>query len=233
MAARDIFGDHSPFVRYDVTLQVDGKLVGGIPKNPSTIKSWIATRIERGEDLQLAALVEETAKQMTESGQDATFDDALTDVAANHRKGNGFKTVDGQLVYEGRCMKSAIKEGANVAYPGNKWPGQPANIRKGLRNFMAETVFVEEDFIGLGVSEPSGTEERVKHLMTPKGPIAAVGVVDFVDDPTLVFQVAVLDDCIKDEVWERLWSAVEYGGIGADRARGDGRCRLVGWERVA
>jgi hypothetical protein len=226
MPASAIFGTPDPFAHYRATLVVHGKLIGGIPKDPDTIKKWIESRIKGGADLPLQELWNETVEAM---GESASFGEVTAAVASEMQGGNGFKTMDGQLVYEGRCMKAALKEAANIAYPGTEWPGRPAKIRKGLKNYLAETVFVVEDVIGLGVSEPSGTEQRIKHVMTPQGPRSSIGVVDYVEDPKLSFTVAVLDGCIKDEVWGRLWAALERGGIGSDRARGDGQCELVDW----
>lgn len=227
MGASAIFGTPSPFAKYRATLQVHGKLVGGIPKDPDTIKKWIESRIKSGEDLALQEVWNATVEAM---GTDAAYGDVVAAVAAETQGGNGFKSVGGELVYEGRCMKAALKESANIAYPGTEWPGRPAKIRKGLKNYLAETVFVVEDTIGLGVSEPSGTEQRIKHVMTPQGPRSSISVVDYVENPLLTFHVAVLDDVIKPDVWGRVWSTLEANGIGADRARGDGQCELVGWE---
>lgn len=229
MSASAIFGTPDPFTKYRATLLVHGKLVGGIPKDPDTIKKWIESRIKEGHDLALQEVWDETVAAMDPDG---TFADALDAVTKAMSGGNGFKTVDGELVYEGRCMKAALKESANIAYPGTEWPGRPAKIRKGLKNYLAETVFVVEDYIGLGVSTPTGTEQRIKHVFTPQGPRSSIGVVDYVENPKLSFHIAVLDGCIKPEVWGRVWATLENNGIGADRARGDGQCELVDWEEV-
>lgn len=233
MGALDVFAsvtktsDH--FTRYQATLVVHDKLIGGVPKDPDTIKKWIESRINEGADLALQEVINETVLEM---GGEPPIGEMLDAVARKLEGGNGFKQFDGQLVYEGRCMKAAIKEAANVAYPGTDFPGKPAGIRKGLMRMLAERVFVEDNYIGLGVSVPSGTEQRIKHIITPQGPRSAINVVDYVEQPKLSFTVAVLDDCIKPEVWLRLWQCAEQIGIGADRARSDGRFDLLGWDRI-
>lgn len=235
MAAADIFkldAKSEPFALYDVELQVRNQLVGGIPKDPKLIRAWLRQRLEM-DDAALADLAERTYREMHgDGGEPPTTDDLLDAISGEYEGGNGFKTVDGVLVYEGRCMKAAIKEAANIAYPGNTFPNMPKGNRKGLMRWMAETVFVVDEFIPLGVSEPSRAEERVKHVKTPQGPRSTISVVDLVDKPLLSFRVEVLDDRFTEEVWARLWSELERNGIGADRARGDGVCELVRWERV-
>ena len=37
---------------------------------------------------------------------------------------------------------------------------------------------------------------------------------------------------IVPQLWQELWQYVENGGLGADRARGDGRCELLSWRRL-
>lgn len=235
MSARDIFGSKgaSSFTRYNVELQVHDKLIGGIPKDPDTIRKWLESRIAQGADLALQQTVEETVAAMTtDEGEQPSFGDVLDEVARQTEGGNGFKSSNGELVYEGRCMKSALKEAANVAYPGTNWPGKPAGIKKGLMRYLAERVFVEDQYIGLGVENPSGTEQRIKHIMTAQGPRTAINVVDFVEQPKLTFVVSVLDDFLPAEAWARIWQTAEQIGIGADRARSDGKFELVAWDRL-
>jgi hypothetical protein len=234
VSAATLFGVKSgAFTSYRAELQVHDKLIGGIPKDPDTIRKWVESRIAQGADLALQQTVDETVAAMTaERGETPDTKSVLDEVARQIEGGNGFKTVDGQLVYEGRCMKSALKEASNVAYPGTQFPGKPAGIKKGLMRYLAERVFVADQYIPLGVEVPSGTEQRVKHIMTPQGPRSAINVVDYVEKPRLSFVVDVLDDCLSPEVWGRMWQCAEEIGIGADRARSDGRFELVAWERL-
>lgn len=236
MSARSVFAKSAPddeFTRYRVELQVADKLIGGVPKDPDTIRKWIESRVAQGADLALQQTIEDTVAAMTaESGESPAPRDVLDAVAREIEGGNGFKTVNGQLVYEGRCMKSALKEACNVAYPGTTWPGKPQGIRKGLMRFLAERVFVDDLYIPLGVSEPSGTEQRIKHIITAQGPRSAINVVDYVTKPALTFTVSVLDDFLPAAAWARIWQCAEEIGIGADRARSDGKFELLAWDRV-
>lgn len=235
MAARDIFGievEEGNFTRYAVELQVIDQMSGGIPKSPDTIKVWLKSRLELG-DRALVEMTREIAEQMEEdTGTRPSADVLLDEVVAKEGAGNGFLRVDGILQYEGRCLKAGLKEWSNIAYPGVDFPGKPKSIKKGLMRYMNERVFVPQRNISLGVDAPSRTETRVKHLMTPQGPRSALNVVDVIDKPTLSFDLDVLDDFIEKRVWARIWEIGEEIGIGADRARGEGRFELVRFEKV-
>jgi hypothetical protein len=237
MSATDIFGAKSSVVRYRVTLRVLDKLVGGVPSSESVIKGWLKTRMELdGRDLQ--ELTEKTLKERFPDRQPTA--DELAGVLLESEAApsiNGFKRIPdtGELAYEGRCMKAALKEFMNSAYPGTEWPGKTnvsKGFRKGLMSTAAERVFVEETYIGLGVKEPSGVEERIKHVMTPQGPRSSINRVEYIDQPLIVFTLKVHDDFLPTEAWARIWERGEDIGIGADRGRSDGKFELLGWERI-
>ena len=242
MSAAGIFAKvEGKWIIYDVEIQVHDRLIGGIPKDPDTIRKWLTARLEV-DDRAIIELADEIAAQMAgDEGERPSADDLMTEVARQFEGGNGFKSVDGQLVYEGRCMKAALKEAMNVAYPGTKFPGKSALgvtekgadvVKKGLLRVGAERIFVEPLYIPLGVSEPSGTEQRIKHIVTPQGPRSAINVVDYVEKPKLTFTVQVLDDFLPQDAWGRIWMLLEQIGIGADRARSDGKFELLRWERA-
>lgn len=237
MGARDIFGGDTTVARYRVRLQVIDKLVGGVPSSESVIKGWLKARMDV-DDRHLQELVQKTLAERFSDRQPSADElaEALLDSDAAPSI-NGFKRIPdtNELAYEGRCMKAAIKEWANSAYPGTDWPSKKkvaASFRKGLMATLAERVFVEEVYIGLGVKEPTGVEERIKHVNGPTGPRTAINRVEYVTRPLLEFELKVHDDFLTAEEWARIWERGEDIGIGADRGRSDGKFELVGWERI-
>lgn len=237
MAARDIFGGDTTVARYRVRLQVIDKLVGGVPSSESVIKGWLKARMDV-DDRHLQELVQKTLAERFSDRQPSADElaEALLDSDAAPSI-NGFKRIPdtNELAYEGRCMKAAIKEWANSAYPGTDWPSKKkvaASFRKGLMATLAERVFVEEVYIGLGVKEPTGVEERIKHVNGPTGPRTAINRVEYVTRPLLEFELKVHDDFLTAGEWARIWERGEDIGIGADRGRSDGKFELVGWERI-
>ncbi len=236
MSAVDIFGTKSQVSTYRVRLQVLDKMVGGVPSSPSVIRGWLKTRLELG-DRALQELADKTLKERFPDRQPTA--DELADAvmeAGVEVSVNGFKRHPDtkELVYEGRCMKAALKEWANSAYPGTDWPGKSkvaSGFRKGLMNTLAERVFVPEVYIGLGVFEPADVEERIKHLKTKEGPVSAINSVEFVERPLLEFTIRVHDDFLPMEAWGRIWERGEEIGIGADRGRSDGKFELLAFDK--
>ena len=231
MSAHDIFGDLADnYAFYRAELRFRDLVVGGVPSDESVIRGWIRARMDLGD----AAIEELVAQTVAERGV-MQPDDAVdlvmgSDLAPSI---NGFKRDDnGQLCLEGRQVKAGLKEWMNSSYPGTKFPGKPADIRKGLMNWAAETVMVDDQLIGLGVKEPTRVEERIKHVRTPQGPRSTVNRVEVVERPTITFTVKVRDDALLREVWGRVWSVGEEIGLGADRGRSDGEFELLAFEKI-
>ena len=180
MAASDIFGKaaEQTYTRYRVGLQFKHLIVGGIPSDKSVIEGWIRSRMDLG-DAAIAELVSQTAAERGVMTPDEAIEAVMaSDLAPSV---NGFKRDEnGQLCIEGRIVKAALKEWANSAYPGTKFPGKTKieGLRKGLMRYLAEAVVVEDILIGLGVKEPTMVEERIKHVMTPQGPRSSINRVE-------------------------------------------------------
>ena len=125
MSALDVFGTASQITTYSVRLQVLDKMVGGVPSSPSVIKGWLKQRLELG-DQALQEVVDETLKERFPDRQ-PTADELAGAVmeAGVEVSVNGFKRMPetGELAYEGRCMKAAMKEWSNSAYPGTEFRG--------------------------------------------------------------------------------------------------------------
>lgn len=239
MAAKEIFAKvcDDQFATYNVSIQVIDKLIGGVPSSESVIKGWLKTRMELG-DRDLQELVDKTLSERFAERQPSADElaEALLESDAAPSV-NGFKRHPDtkELVLEGRCVKAMLKEAANSAYPGVDWPSKKKvcpGFRKGLMSTLAERVIVEEIYVGLGVYEPTGVEERIKHVMTAQGPRSSINRVEFVERPTLHFTLKVRDDFLSEKEWGRIWQAAEAIGIGADRGRSDGRFELVAWDRA-
>lgn len=256
MGALDLFADVKDVAKlittYRVKLLVDGVIVGGVPSNPSVIKSWLTARLDMG-DAALEELLDQTIKERngSMSVEEKVEVLAKSPVAPSV---NGFKrNGDGILCYEGRCMKAALKEAANSAFPGTDWPGKSSAKgvapRKGLMSTLVERVFVPQLLIPLVVEDkpvhtddrrdnedptPGGyaVEERVKHVVTAQGPRSAINIVEVVRRPTVEFELVVHDDFMTREAWAKIWTRLEDIGIGADRGRSDGSFELLAFDKV-
>lgn len=234
MPASDLFPNKSRWATYKAEHHLD-TLVGGVPKDPDTIRGWLKSRLELGET-EILAIAEETIAQMgwTRVESSEQLDELVDAVMAKDTKGNSFKMVNDELVIEGRQIKAALKEAANALYPGTeKWPNHPGNTRKGLASYMVERLEVMDRYIELGRKTPDIVgEQRIKHVSGPQGKRSTINVVDLCENVTIEFTLKVCDDFIIPDLWGELWEYVELGGIGADRARGDGRGQLRSWKRI-
>jgi len=141
---------------------------------------------------------------------------------------NGFRRDEHGLYIEGRQIKAAIEEAANVAAAAGKIPGKKYGLtNKGLLGFVAEHIFVTEDRIPLGVTEPSGIIQRFVH--TWRG--AGIQYEEYVEDAKVAFSVAT-DWVFPEEFWAQLWLTGQEQGIGASRSQGFGRYTVTAWERL-
>ncbi len=192
-------------------------LVGGIPSDPKVAEAWLRTKLGDRDDL----IREQVAKTMLERGIDAT---EATEQVDNLKHLNGFKrAADGQLYIEGRQLKACIKESANIRWPKERW----GPSRKGTRSFFAEHVFVTQDRLPLGVTEPSGVHQRFVH--TWRG--AGIQYEEYVTAATFEF-TAVTDHKFAPGEWAALWITAEQQGVGATRSQGFGRFAVTRWEPV-
>lgn len=204
-----------PYV-FHVELLV-GRIAGGTPTDPRVAEAWLKTKLGVDKD---DLIREAVAEVMVERGVGA---DEATAVVSQNKHLNGFRRDDNGLYIEGRQVKAAIKEAANVRWPKDRW----GPSRKGTLSFFAEHVFCQEDRIPLGVTEPSGVAQRFVHTWRGSG----IQYEEYVDDAKLAFTVATDHDFSKEE-WALLWLTGEQQGIGASRSQGYGRYEVVRWDKA-
>lgn len=167
-------GQSKLFTRVRVKLQMKGKLVGGVPKDPKLIQGWLRKNMGITDQQELLARVRET---MLESGveirPDATLDElfAASEKISAERQTTGFKVVKRSLP-DGSPMPKLDRQG-NVEMENGRAVQAVALIiegrqlkamlkevtnilfagekwgetRKGPKSFLAERVFVEEDAV--------------------------------------------------------------------------------------
>ena len=195
---------------YDVSIKVNDRLVGGIPRTEKLIDNWLAARAPSKAPAGAVSLVE-LAEQV------AGEVDAQPEVMAV-----GFKRQDGQVYIEGRQIKAMLKEAANIL----KGP-QFLDVKNAMSK-LAERVFVEPDKLFIAPLDAVKEEERPVHVMTRLGPRTSLKRYEYVVGPFVEFRLRVLADGIFGE--EDLRTMLEYAqfnGLGADRSQGEGTFTLV------
>jgi hypothetical protein len=209
--------------RYDVELRFTSAFASSTPKNIKDIEAMLTARAPSDSEL----------KSRIEAGEEITPLDELTkqvaeEVGAGEEVERGyatFKRDDHGLYYESRCVKAHIKDCANQL--------QGLLGIKALKSKVANRVYVEPERIYFDKKEPDGSEVRIIHAMTMKGPRSSLKTIDYVNKPTLRFKLMVLDDGVVDE--KILRTIFEYGGvhgIGQERSQDWGRYELAKLEEL-
>lgn len=244
---RSVFADDAPlFLEYRTQLQFRGKIAGGIPKDPKVIEGWLRAKAGVTQDEEVRHMMVRTLIELgAELASDETDMDKIikaSEEMADDVKTNGFKSDENGLYIEGRQVKAALKESANCLWAGDQDWGK---TRKGAKNFIAEHVFVKEDSIYLGVTEPTGVSLHIPHIKGKDGTRSALQYVEYVLRPliSLTVQVDALAEAelsketkklvsVNTARWSQLWQHMQENGLGAMRGQGYGQFDVVLWERV-
>lgn len=208
--------------RFDVQLQIE-TLVGGTPKSEKAVEGWIRTKLS-ARDEQLRAMVTEV---MLEAGVEA--EEAAAKLAEKIGL-CGFKSDERGLYIEGRQVKSMLKEGAGIARAADRLTAKWGTTNKGVIGFTAEHIFVVDDRIYLGVTEPTGVNQRFIHKITRQGAISAFVTEEYISDAKVSFTVE-SDYDFKEDEWAAIWLTAERNGLGASRSQGFGRFTVTSWEK--
>ena len=209
--------------RYAVELRFTTPFASSTPKNPRDIEAMLIARAPSDAGLQKRKDAGEEIVPLDELGEQVA-----EEVKASEEVERGyatFKRDDKGLYYEARCVKAHIKDCANQL--------QGFLETKALKSKVANRVYVEPAKIYLGKSEPDGSEVRIVHAMTMKGPRSSLKTIDFVDSPVLKFQLKLLDDSVID--MEILKAIFEYGGqhgMGQERSQDWGKYELLKLEEA-
>mgnify|MGYP006401997271 CR=1 FL=1 len=238
---RSVFeGRGDTFVTYPVTIQIEDKLLGGVPKDPKIIESWLLANVPMMPELKRLdqqALLVDTLREMgadvPEGADIETMLGAASNVA-NIKQTQGFKRDEDGLYIESRQIKAMLKENANIVYAGDKW----GVTRKGPKNYVAERVFVKPDRVHLGRMEADSVHTSIIHAQTPQGKRTALAYHEAAEEPTLEFELLVLldhkahDPTVKPEWLDNIWKSAEKNGLGASRSQGFGQFVVTSWAGV-
>lgn len=204
--------------KYEVELRFTTPFASSTPKNPKDVEAMLLARapsdsqlkhrMEKGEKVTSLLELAEQVKEEVEASEEVERGYAT------------FKRDEDGLYYEARCIRAHIKDCANIL--------QGMLGIKALKAKVANRVYVEPAKIYLDKKEPDGSETRIIHAMTMKGPRSSLKTIDYVDKPVLKFQLKVLSDGVIDR--KILESIFEYGaehGMGQERSQDWGKYELV------
>ncbi len=245
-----------------------GKLVGGCPSDQNVAESWIRTKMgESTEDLIAraidSALRDKPGMTIDEATQQVTSQKGLTgfkrnygtDVAklvqeravAGGLPGRAAITqeqaelVFGELYIEGRQIKAGLKEAVNIGVAAGHFDARSwGTTNKGLMSFLAEHLFVLEDEILLGVTDPDMVQQGFVHTWRGSGIKREEILLDAVLEFTLAADVDFTSKDVRSgtkgampDFWETLFVIAEQQGVGASRSQGFGTFKVTRFEPVA
>lgn len=135
----------------------------------------------------------------------------------------------GELLIEGRQLKAMIKEASMIAVgAGHIEPKGWGTTRKSMLNFLVEHMFVEEDEVLLGVTDPSEVNQSFVHTWRGSGikleEIIRDAVVDFTLKCDYEFEVK------ERDFFAKVFVVGQQNGLGASRSQGFGRFKVTRFE---
>lgn len=201
--------------KYEVELRMEDRFAASLPKTKEEIQTMLENRMPSKPPenfTPIAELTKEVAEKVAAPVEGEEEEEELKFGWAT------FPKNDEGLYYEGRCIRGHLKDCANQIKDAIK-----PEVRA-LKAKVANKVYVMTKIIPLGAKEIAGTQQRFVQVMTRQGPRSTIKYVDYLEKPTLKFQLKVLDDGIISE--EILNSIFEYGaihGLGQERSQGWGR----------
>lgn len=200
---KDVYG-----ACYQVTVKVRDRICGGIPKDPKVQLKWLETK----------GFTSQEAEAYTREMREDLGDDFVEDQAS--KTACGFKSDGKGLFIEARQIEAMLREGATEL-------GLTKSVR-GFRQRLQHGCFVRPARLYFGRKAPDGQGLACVHAITPKGKIAAFSQFDFINHPTLTFQVMVVRD--SDITAARLAQMLALGqeqGLGARRSQGEGKLEVL------
>lgn len=216
-----VFSDYKtkvwPFT-YDVTINVKD-LHGGRPQDPRVVEGWIRSKIQDNDE-RLRQLVQEAVESLGYDVEDledpSKVEEAI--VEAGKKSLNGFyRLPNGELAVEGRQIKAMLKEASNIAFPWKAASPRKYN-GKSMKGAVSEHVFIVEDYISLGVTEPDGIDVRFSATSTGRRAITREEYLSNVD----INFTMVTDMDLKKEDWAHIFVTAEMQGFGTARSQGYG-----------
>lgn len=245
--------------RYTVKIHV-GTLVGGTPTNRDVAEGWIRTKMGLSTEELIQAEVERVMDargvKPEEAIEQVNKDRHLTGFKRNYgtslaradqlramTSGFVFEGVRkvfterealatfGELYIEGRQFKAMMKEAAMIGVgsghiDGTKW----GKTGKAMKGFLAEHLFVEEEELLLGVTEPSTIDQSFVHTFRGAG----IKLEEKIHDAELTVTLIAdwdFEAKVKD-FYGIMFALAEKNGLGASRSQGFGRFAVTSFERV-
>lgn len=227
------------FTKYRVEITFLNRVMGGVPQRPDIIESWLRQRVTGGdEEVRLMFL-----KTLDELGVDVDAGATTEELMKASRKtakdnyANTFRRDSKGIFLGDYQIKAGMKESTAILYPYQEPSARMGPTKKAARSYLAERVFIDGTRVWLNRTAPDGTYLHIGHVTGPKGPRSTLSYFDYCETSAdnhakASFTVFSVEDCIRQDMWERILSHMERNGIGAIRSMGYGQFAVTGFEKL-
>lgn len=221
------------FKKYEVELKFINRLCGSVPQNEEMVRGWLDARKPRvrppgSKD------ISETSEEVIKSLPDQEALNAETE----KRVTLGFQYLaddlhESGLAMRGGTIKAHLKDCSRIL--AQNYIGKIAG-EKSLNVRVTNCVMVEEYWIplftarGTRAKEADDMFDKAVHVMTRMGPINALKRVMYLNQPTMRFNLLVMENTSKKLVISEndLNAIFQYGAVhGYAGERGDGEGRYT------
>lgn len=213
------------FDLYELKMEFEEKLCGSVPLSGDLIGKWLEARApneKTGEGKSLDEIEKEVRDTTSYYKQEVFGEDLPEDEKA---VALGFQMVDGEFVLRAGTVKAHIKDCA-LQLSRSKTVKVVA-----FRSKIANWLHVEPYWLHIlgpdgktPITKPGGAFTQPVHTMTRSGPINALKLIYYVENPVVKARVKMLRN--PEIGLGELEAIFEYGGIhgyGGERGMGEGR----------
>lgn len=204
---------------YQVSIRMRERICGGVPKNPDLLRGWIAAKTEHND-----STTDEQEKAAREGLLEPT----------EEKSWNGFLSDPTHGLYvESRQVKALFKECATLLRITKEKIGSKQILQHGFEIKGPD----HSQRVYLGTKTPTAYFEGPIHVQTAQGPRTAIKRVDYVERPTLNFEIWVLqtEPNEKRHLGEKevrlMLTLGQENGLGADRSQGHGKFDVIEFRR--
>jgi len=170
-------------------------------------------------------------RQAVEHGINVLNRDGVTSTLRRYSQADAERII-GELLIEGRQVKAMIKEAAMIAVgaghvkKGRIW----GETSKGMLSFLVEHLFVKEDEILLGVTDPSVVNQSFVHTFRGSG----IKLEEVLHDAVVDFELWCDYDfmAIDKDFFAKMFVVGQQNGLGASRSQGFGRFVVTKFDKI-
>ena len=209
--------------RWQVKCQFRGRCYGGIPKNAAMIEGWLDARARNA----AAAGVkpEEIERPTVEAIQEQI---GAENAETEERAWTTFKLCGGSAYLDCYNVKAMLREAAfALGITAKKFAGG-----RGFRQHYQHGVHVKPQEIMLGTI--AGYEEFTGHIKGPKGQVAILRRMDYVEGVKFDFEVwSTATGILSHDMLGQMLAKAQEIGLGANRSREASKFDVLEFEQTA